>query len=193
MNGYIDRALNISRERFAEKMDCKFFEAMYTQYYKNIYNYISFRINNHFDSEDLACSVFENAISKFHTYNPEIASVEAWLIGIAKNIVTDYLRKRKRKHLIPLDDIIGLVSPLRQPEDIAVKNEDNKALITAMAKLKEKERQVLSMKFATDLKNTEIAKLLGTSDSNIGVILYRSIKKLKGLLEKEGGMYGKRL
>jgi len=185
MEVYINRALNISLEKPKNEMDKDSLEAMYRQYYKNVYNYISFRINNHYDSEDLANSVFENAIRKFHTYKPERAPIEAWLIGIAKNVVTDHLRSKKHTVFTPIEDILGLASPSDRPEEVVVRNEDNRALIQAMSKLKDKERQILSMKFSTDLKNHEIAGILGMSESNVGVIVHRSIKKLMKLLEKE--------
>jgi RNA polymerase sigma-70 factor (ECF subfamily) len=50
-------------------MDAPFLESIYRQYYKNVYNYTGFRINNHFDAEELASAVFEKAIRKFDTYN----------------------------------------------------------------------------------------------------------------------------
>ncbi len=187
MDVYIRRALSINQDKTKNRIDDEFLETIYRQYYKNVYNYIGFRINNHFDSEELASSVFENAIRKFHTYKPEVSPIEAWLIGIAKNVVTDYLRSKKHKFFVPIDDIIGLVSFNKQPEEVIVINENNRALLQAMSKLKEKERQVLSMKFATDLKNNEIAKILNISDSNVGVIIHRSIQKLKKILERENG------
>jgi RNA polymerase sigma-70 factor (ECF subfamily) len=42
------------------------------------------------------------------------------------------------------------------------------------------------MKFAAGLKNSEIASVLGISSSNIGVVLYRSLKKLHKLLDRGG-------
>ena len=71
------------KERCVAKMDLRTLDAVYRQYYKNVYNYIGFRINNHFDAEELAALVFEKAISKWGRYNPEMPA-EAWLIGIAK-------------------------------------------------------------------------------------------------------------
>ena len=159
------------------------FDKIYRQYYKIIYNYISFCINNHHDSEDLTSSVFENAIHKFHTFKPELSPVEAWLIGIAKNIVTDYWRSKKYKLFVPIDNIIHLVSRNRQPEEVLVMNEENKILIQAMSLLKDSERQLLSMKFASDLKNCEIAKILGISESNAGVMIYRAVQKLRKILK----------
>jgi len=166
------------------KLDASLLESIYLQYYKNVYNYIGFRINNHFDAEELTSLVFEKVIIKWESYNPSFP-MEAWLIGIAKNTVTDYLRSQKRKYFVSLDSIITLISPNRQPEDVVVINEENEALMVAMAKLKKQERQILSMKFATDLKYHEIANLLGISDSNVRVIAHRALKKLRKFIEEE--------
>jgi len=175
----------IAHEKHAlTEMDSQLLESIYRQHYKNVYNYIGFRINNHFDAEELASTVFEKAMVSWERYNSALP-VEAWLIGIAKNTVTDYLRAKKRKHFVALDSILGLISSNRQPEDIVVINEDNKALITAMSKLKELERQVLSMKFATSLKHEEIAAIAGISASNVGVIVHRALKKLRSILEED--------
>jgi RNA polymerase sigma-70 factor (ECF subfamily) len=118
-------------------MELEFLEEIYSQYYKSIYNYISFRINNHFDTEELASTVFEKAIRNSGTYKSGISTAEAWLIGIAKNVVTDYLRGKKRREFVSLDDVLDFVSPWShgQPEEVIVKSEDNRALITAMAAL----------------------------------------------------------
>ncbi|MDR2183827.1 MAG: sigma-70 family RNA polymerase sigma factor [Clostridiales bacterium] len=168
-----------------QEMDDRLLEAIYNRHYDAVYNYICFRINNHFDAEELAADTFENAIRRYHTYRPQLGPIQAWLIGIAKNVVADYFRGKKRRTFVPLDDIAELVSPSRRPDEVVVFNEDNRALMRAMSTLKDAERQILSMKFATDLKNHEIAKIMGLSDTNVGTIVNRSVKKLKKILEKE--------
>ena len=175
----------LGQEQAQSKMDGALLEAIYNQHYDSVYNYICFRINNHFDAEELASDAFENAIRRFHTYRPDLAPIQAWLIGIAKNVVSDYFRSKRRKTFIPLDDAAELISLDRQPEEIIVFDEDNRALIQAMSTLKDVERQILSMKFATDLKNHEIALVLNISDTNVGTIVYRAVKKLKKILDRE--------
>ena len=154
--------------------------------YKRVYNYISYRINNHHDTADLVSQVFERVIQKYSTYDPKRSAFEAWLMTIARNTVTDYLRKQKRAFNISLDSVIDFISGRSQPEEIIVVNESNASLVKALAKLNEKERNVVALKFAAELKNTDIAKVMGISDSSVGVILFRSLKKLRKELEKEG-------
>ena len=41
------------------------------------------------------------------------------------------------------------------------------------------------MKFATELKNHEIARIMNISDTNVGTIVNRAVKKMKKILDKE--------
>ncbi|MDF2723041.1 MAG: subfamily polymerase sigma-24 subunit, partial [Paenibacillus sp.] len=45
---------------------------------------------------------------------------------------------------------------------------------------------IIALKFAAGLKNSEIAGLMGVSESQIGVIVYRSLKKLHTFLGTGG-------
>lgn len=60
----------------------------------------------------------------------------------------------------------------------------NRALDTLSAK----ERNIIALKFGADLKNTEIARVTGISESNVGVILYRSMRKLKSEIGSVEGL-----
>jgi len=161
-------------------------EFIYDTYHKNVYNYIAYRINNHFDAEELAADVFVKALKNISRYNKEFP-IEAWLITIAKNTVTDYLRKTKSRQFFPLDSILELVSSDKEPAEIALINEENKKLMEAMSKLRDKERQILSMKFATNLKHQQISEILKISVSQVGVIAHRAMEKLRRSM-KEGEM-----
>ena len=157
-------------------------ESIYHRYHKNVYNYIAFRINNHYDAEELASEVFIKAMQGWESYNHAFP-MEAWLIGIAKNTVTDYLRKTMRRQSLPIDSVVDLISSDRQPEEVVVINEESRRLMLALAKLRDKERQIISMKFATELRHSEIAKILKISESHVGVVVHRAMNKLKRFME----------
>lgn len=88
-----------------------------------------------------------------------------------------------------MDSILNLVLPKSSPEDIVIRDDNHQALFQALAKLSDKERNIIAMKYAAGLKNAEIAELLGVSGSNIGVVLYRCLKKLQMELQKGGFCY----
>ena len=180
----MDTVINMKTKTLIGGRLAESFDSIYDQYHKNVYNYIAYRINNQYDAEELANDVFVKAIRSQKSYNQDFA-LEAWLIGIAKNVVTDYLRKTMRRQLVPLDSIMGLISANRQPEEVVVLNEEIKELVSAMAMLRDKERQILSMKFATDLKHREIAQIIGISESHVKVTAHRALTKLKKYMKED--------
>ena len=57
-------------------------------------------------------------------------------------------------------------------------------LVASLVKLDRRTRDVLGLKFAGDLTNREIAKLTGLKESNVGVIVFRGIQKLRKMMEE---------
>jgi RNA polymerase sigma-70 factor (ECF subfamily) len=52
-------------------------------------------------------------------------------------------------------------------------------------------RQILALKFGGALTNRQIAGITGLTESNVGVILYRSLTKLRALLIASTSMEGR--
>ncbi|MCR8641122.1 sigma-70 family RNA polymerase sigma factor [Paenibacillus sp. N1-5-1-14] len=172
----------MSEDKFAE---------IYEAYYSRIYKYICYRINNHYEAEEICSHVFEVVISKYNSYSSQKSNFEVWLFAIARNAVTDYFRSQKKRATFSLDSILDMILPKSSPEEIVIKDDSNEILYMALAKLSDKERNIIGLKYAAGLKNTEIADLLEVSGSNIGVVLYRCLKKLQQELEKGGFQYEK--
>lgn len=159
------------------------FSQIYEMYFNRVYKYICYRINNHYEAEDLCSQVFETVITKYHTFSEEKAKFDVWLFAIARNTVTDYFRSRKKRFHFSLDSITEMILSKPSPEELAIRDDEHQAMFQAMAKLRDKERNIIAMKFAAGLKNSEIAELMGVSESNIGVVVYRIINKLRKFLE----------
>ncbi len=172
----------------SNKITAAEFDEIFDLYYKRVYKYICYRINHQHIAEDLCSQVFEKVISKYSTFSPEKSSFEVWLFAIARNVITDYHRSGKKLFSLSLDSTEDYVSPNPSPEENLITKDKNKELFAALSKLSEKERNILAMKFAAGLKNSEIADLQGISGSHVGVVLYRSLKKLRHFLDV-GGFY----
>ena len=165
------------------------FDEIYESYYKRVYNYISYRINDHYHTEELVSRVFEKVLLKLDTYCPGKAPMEVWIITIARNTITDYYRERQKNQTVSLDTIVDLFSSRMQPEQIAVANEQNRNLIAALNTLKKRDREIIAMKYAAELRNTDIARITGLSETNVGAIISRSIRRLRTEMERldQGG------
>lgn len=133
----------------------------------------------------MTSQIFEKVMSRIDTYNKEKAPFEVWLFGIARNVVNDYFRDLKKYRVFSMDSIKELASSKKSPEDIIEIKEINGELFKALKILDMREQNIIALKFGANLKNVEIAEILNLTESNVGVILYRTMKKLKKELEKE--------
>ena len=53
------------------------------------------------------------------------------------------------------------------------------AVKAALADLPAREREIVALKFHAGLRNAEIARVLGVSESAAGTLLYRTMEKLR--------------
>lgn len=164
----------------------KEFSYIFETYYKRVYNFIYYRVNNHYTAEDLTSRIFEKVMLKINTYDESKSPFEVWLFAIARNVANDYFRSLQNNKILSIDTFKNLISGKKTPEDIVEIAETNDELLKALSILNERERNIVALKFGADLKNVEIAKVLDLTESNVGVILFRTMKKLKKELERKG-------
>lgn len=161
------------------------FTYIFESYYKRIYNYYYYRIQNQHISEDLTSQLFEKVMTRIASYESNKGNFEVWLFAIARNVLNDYFRSQKKYPWTSLDSVFEMISEESGPEQKIYEAEETKVLLAMINELKEKERNMIAYKFGADLKNKEIAELLGISEKNVSVILCRTLKKLKLRLEGE--------
>ncbi len=166
-------------------VDQLMFEDIYDMQYKRVYNYISYRINNHTDTEDLVSLVFLKVIEKYDRFDPKRASLSTWIISIARNTVSDYFRAKCQNSPIDFDSAELYLSSDDALDNILVKNEQNLTLIEALNTLNARERNLIALKYGAELSNKEIAQVMALSEVNVGVIMFRSLKKLRAYFKKE--------
>lgn len=176
-------------------MEKEVFIEIFENYHRRVYNYTYYRISNSYDAEDITNQIFEKVISRYQTYQLNKGHFEGWLFGIAKNCVNDYLREKKKRAWISFDfeSIVGLNSQQKTPEEEAIIKEDSYQLIKLVNKLSQREKNIIALKYGAQMANVEIAKLMDISETNVGSIVYRIIKKLRMEVEKEDVLCLKRV
>ena len=158
------------------------FVAIYDHYFPRVYNYVRYRVREADAADDTTSEVFERAWSNMGRYRSERAPFAVWLFAIARNAVNDHLRARWRRRWLSLDALRDRPGSDPQPEEIAARNETRARLLLAVAHLSERERDILGLKFGAGLTNRNIGELAGLSESNVGVILYRAVRRLRAEL-----------
>ncbi len=159
-----------ARETFAE---------LYEQYLPKVFWYISYRIGDVHLAEDLTSDVFVKALTGFSSYRSDKASFSTWLLSIARHMVVDHYRAVDRGQAIPLEEATEMLSESISPEEEAVKKEELQRLRVCLAGLPQPEQEIISLKFGAELTNRQIAGMLSLSESNVGTILYRAVRKLR--------------
>lgn len=81
-------------ENSSNKFDC-IVTLSYNKYHRIILNYITYRITHKYDAEDLAQDVFIRLLDYKQMLRPD--TVKYFLFTIARNIVTDYIRRYYKK------------------------------------------------------------------------------------------------
>ncbi len=159
-----------AREAFAE---------LYEQYLPRVFRYISYRLGSVQLAEDLTSGVFEKALTGFSSYRSDKASFSTWLLSIARHIVIDHYRVSGRRQTIPLEEATEMSSESASPEEEAVRKEELQRLQTCLAGLPQQEQEIISLKFGAEMSNRQIAGMLSLSESNVGTIIYRTVRKLR--------------
>jgi RNA polymerase sigma factor (sigma-70 family) len=159
------------------------FAAIYDHYFPRVYNYVRYRVRDVQTADDITAQIFERALTNIGRFRPERAPFAAWLFAIARNAVTDHLRAEKRRRWLSLDVLRDRIGSGPQPEEAAVRGESFAELLAAVARLSDRERDLIALKFGAGLTNRRIAGLTGLGESNVGVILYRAMRRLRGELD----------
>ena len=165
------------------------FSNIFNEYYKRIYNYTFYRVTLKQEAEDITSQIFEKVIDKIATYDKDKQSFEIWLFAVARNTINDYFRKMKRRKIISIERIFNMKSKEKSPYEIVETKDRNSELTRALNSLNDNERNLIAYKFGAQLRNTEIAGIIGISESNVGVKLHRIMKKLNKELDKEEQQY----
>ncbi len=161
------------------------FATIYDHYFPRVYNYVHYRVRDAETTDDLTAQVFERALVSIGSYRPDRAPFAAWLFAIARNAVNDHLRAKRRRRWLSLEALRDRASAEPQPEEVAIHGETRAELLAAVARLSDRERDLIALKFAAGLTNRRIAELTGLSESNVGVILYRTVRRLRAELNVE--------
>lgn len=146
---------------------------------RTLYSYVRYRVPSSDAAEELTGNVFLKSLERLETFDPAKGELTAWIFGIARNVVRDYLRARRRWTWVPIDWILQRESPEPNPESALGAAEVYRHLAHALTALPDRERDILGLKFGAGLTNREIARITGLTETHVGVIVFRAVGRLR--------------
>ena len=160
-------------DQFAEK---------YQQFFPRVFAYVYGRVYNVHQAEDLVSEVFERAFLKMDSLRNDEAFA-TWLFTIARNLVTSQARKRGRETIVDPDILKSVVATSISVENEVLVREEVAAVVKCLKKFPQREQDIVSLKFDAELTNGQIARVMGLSEANVRVILFRTLRKLREMLK----------
>lgn len=161
------------------------FGEVYDYYFSKIYNFIFARIRDVNDADEIVSVVFEKAFSKLDTFDSTQASFSTWLFSITKNTIRNFLRTKKIRTFVELDDNNEKFQDNTKVDEQLITKEVNKDLMKALDQLSQREKEVVSLKFWGALSNKEIGQITGMKSNHVGVTLHRALKNMKSSIESQ--------
>ncbi|MDD3704800.1 MAG: sigma-70 family RNA polymerase sigma factor [Clostridiaceae bacterium] len=177
---------NIEEQLTISVDDDSAFVELYNSYFPRVSNYVHYRVDDFHEADDLTSQIFTKLFIKLEYYLPEKAPLPVWIFSIARNSVTDYYRSRNRNTYVFLEETAELSDLRFNLDDAVVSRELRQYLHRALASLSEREQEIIALKFWSGCTNRDIAKFIGISESNTGVILFRAMRRLRQILESWG-------
>jgi RNA polymerase sigma-70 factor (ECF subfamily) len=163
------------------KTDSQAFATLYDFYFPKVYAFVMSRVGSREAAEDIVSDIFLRVLENIRSYEERGHGFTAWLFTVARNVIFDFYGSGRKRELLPLDEGAQIrdEGELAQPGKLAEQSELKEKVKTVMDGLPERELCILQMKFFAGLQNREIALAMNLTESNVGIILYRVLRKIK--------------
>lgn len=157
-------------------------DLLYETIKKDIYAFALSKVCNKFDADDIFQDTFIRIYENAKLYKPK-GKPMAWIFTIENNVINRYFQLKSKQEFIS-DDMINTVKDETRNDSIdnAIKNEYLNKLLD---NLNEFEREVISLHIVSELKFSDIAKILNKPLSTILSKYNRAIKKLQKIAKEE--------
>ena len=162
------------------KSDSSAFALLYDEYFSRIFKFVSRRVFDENLVEDLVSQTFLDALSNIKKYEDRGIGFLPWLYKIAYNNVLKSIKKEGPRK-VDIEEAYS-VSSSENVEKEVKDGELKEHVKLALKKMDYDEAELLRLKYFEGCKNNEIAKIVGISANNVGVKMYRALKKFKEIV-----------
>ncbi len=154
-------------------------EKIYTEYKEKVERYISGKVENSHDAEDLVSAVFLKVYHNIESFDNLKASISTWIYSITRNTVIDYFRTRKE--FCPL--AIDVTDDYDACESIECE-EILSELADALAMLEQRQRDLIILHYYDGKTLKNIAAEFGMSYINVKIIHKKALHFLRTKLKQ---------
>ncbi|MFY9753178.1 MAG: sigma-70 family RNA polymerase sigma factor [Candidatus Acidiferrales bacterium] len=160
---------------------------LYRQFAPAIFRFCRRALPSREDAEDATTEVFMKVHQKLGTYDSS-RPFTAWLYKVASNHCWDMLRRRRIRQDLETGDIDTLPLEHPDPDQLEQLQADfsSKQVRAGLAKLPDRARMALVLRYFAEMSYDEIADTLGVRRAFVGVLLLRARHQLRDTLGESG-------
>jgi len=182
----------------AARRDPAQFDALYRKYLAQVYAYALYELADHHAAEDATERTFLRALAALPRFRelarpedgPEASTFRVWLFRIARNVVANELRSRRRRPAASLDAALGAGLAIADAADLegdAVTRDEAAIALRAVRALPDERRRAVLLRFVDEMSTAEIAGVLGRSEGAVRVLIHRALGSVARELGRDRG------
>jgi RNA polymerase sigma-70 factor, ECF subfamily len=172
--------------------DPRRFGVLYEKYYKQIYLFVYKRTGEQDLAGDVTAQVFMKAMVSLPKYSYRGVPFSAWLYRIASNEVNQHFRNTKSDRTISIekaqvDKVMGMVDEEKKSDLTELYLE---VMLETLHEMAPDDVEIIELRFFEDRPFSEVGYILGITENNAKVKVYRIVERLrKKLKTKLGGNF----
>lgn len=154
---------------------------LYDTHCQGIFRFLFYRTGDRDIAEDLTSEVFIHMIRSLPKFKEGSGSFSSWLYTIARHQSIDQYRKTKAKVELPVGE--NLVSTSPDPEETSGVKQQISDLMTKIMELPIEQREIIELRFVSQLSIQETASALGRTTDSIKGMQYRALEALRAKMK----------